>query len=85
MSQSNVRVVKSRRVTWACSKYVRNKNAYKILVGKLKGRIHSEDLGVEKVKVKVKLSMCLTKHHAMNTYWGRCIVQRILDLGSRRK
>jgi hypothetical protein len=21
-------------------------------------------------EVKVKLSMCLTKHHAMNTYWG---------------
>jgi hypothetical protein len=23
-----------------------------------------------KVKVKVKLSLCLTKHHAMKTYWG---------------
>jgi hypothetical protein len=23
-----------------------------------------------KVKVKIKLSLCLTKHHAMNTYWG---------------
>jgi len=22
-----------------------------------------------KVKVKVKLSLCLTKHHAMMTYW----------------
>jgi hypothetical protein len=22
------------------------------------------------VKVKVKLSLCLTKHHAMKTYWG---------------
>jgi uncharacterized protein (DUF362 family) len=22
-----------------------------------------------KVKVKVKLSLCLTKHHAMKTYW----------------
>jgi hypothetical protein len=21
-------------------------------------------------KVKVKLSLCLTKHHAMKTYWG---------------
>jgi hypothetical protein len=23
-----------------------------------------------KAKVKVKLSLCLTKHHAMKTYWG---------------
>jgi hypothetical protein len=23
-----------------------------------------------KVKAKVKLSLCLTKHHAMKTYWG---------------
>jgi hypothetical protein len=23
-----------------------------------------------KVKVKVKLSLCLTKHNAMKTYWG---------------
>jgi hypothetical protein len=22
------------------------------------------------VQVEVKLSLCLTKHHAMNTYWG---------------
>jgi hypothetical protein len=28
--------------------------------------------GIElgKVKVKVKLSLFLTKHHAMKTYWG---------------
>jgi hypothetical protein len=25
---------------------------------------------VVKVKVKVKLSLCLTKHHAMKMYWG---------------
>jgi hypothetical protein len=25
---------------------------------------------VEKLKVKVKLSLCVTKHHAMKTYWG---------------
>jgi hypothetical protein len=25
--------------------------------------------GIE-VKVKVKLSLCLTKHHTMKTYWG---------------
>jgi hypothetical protein len=35
-------------------------------------------------KVKVKLSLCLTKHHAMKTYWGNGgIVPRILDLGTR--
>jgi hypothetical protein len=24
-----------------------------------------------KVKVKGKVSLCLTKHHAMKTYWGQ--------------
>jgi hypothetical protein len=37
-----------------------------------------------KAKVKVKLSLCLTKHHAMKTYWGSgSIAPRILDLGTR--
>jgi hypothetical protein len=32
--------------------------------------------------IKVKLSLCLTKHHAMKTYWGSgYIAPRILDLG----
>jgi hypothetical protein len=36
------------------------------------------------VKVKVKLSLLLTKHNAMKTYWGSgCIAPRILDLGTR--
>jgi hypothetical protein len=36
------------------------------------------------VKVKVKLSVCLTKHHAMETYWGSGgITPLILDLGTR--
>jgi hypothetical protein len=35
-------------------------------------------------KVKVKLSLCLTKHQAMKTYWGSGgIAPRILDLGTR--
>jgi hypothetical protein len=35
-------------------------------------------------KVKVKLSLCLTKHHAMKTYGGsEGIAPRILDLGTR--
>jgi uncharacterized protein YceK len=39
--------------------------------------------GVEGVKVKVKLSLCLTKHHAMKTYWGSVgIAPCILDLGT---
>jgi hypothetical protein len=34
--------------------------------------------------VKVKLSLCLTKHHAMKTYYrSGGIAPRILDLGSR--
>jgi hypothetical protein len=33
---------------------------------------------------KVKLSLCLTKHHAMKTYWGSGgIAPRILDFGTR--
>jgi hypothetical protein len=36
------------------------------------------------IKVKVKLSLCLTKHHAMKGYWGSGgIAPRILDLGTR--
>jgi hypothetical protein len=35
-------------------------------------------------KVKVKLSLCLTQHHAMKTYWGSGgIAPRILDFGTR--
>jgi hypothetical protein len=35
---------------------------------------------------KVKLSLCLTKQHAMKTYWGSgSIAPRILDLGTRWK
>jgi hypothetical protein len=35
-------------------------------------------------KVKVKLSLSLTKHHAMKTYWGSGgIAPFILDLGTR--
>jgi hypothetical protein len=33
---------------------------------------------------KVKLSLCLTKHHAMKTYWGSGgLTSHILDLGTR--
>jgi hypothetical protein len=35
-------------------------------------------------EVKVKLSLCLTKHHAMKTYWGSGdIAPHFLDLGTR--
>jgi hypothetical protein len=34
--------------------------------------------------VNIKLSMCLTKHHAMKTYWGSgSIAPCILDLSTR--
>jgi hypothetical protein len=33
--------------------------------------------------VKLKLSLCLTKHHAMKTYWGSgCVASRTLNLGT---
>jgi hypothetical protein len=36
------------------------------------------------IKVKVKFSLCLTKHHAMKTYRGsRGIAALILDIGTR--
>jgi hypothetical protein len=35
---------------------------------------------INKGKVKVNLSLCLIKHHAMKTYWGSgCIAPRILS------
>jgi hypothetical protein len=39
---------------------------------------------VNNKRQKVKLSLCLTKHHAMKAYWGRGgIASRIIDLGTR--
>jgi hypothetical protein len=37
-----------------------------------------------KIKAKVKLSLCLNKHHAMKTYWENGdIAPRIPDLSAR--
>jgi hypothetical protein len=37
-----------------------------------------------KVKVKIKLSLCLTTHHAMKTYWGVEVkFHEFFDLGTR--
>jgi len=33
----------------------------------------------------LKLSLCLTKHHAIKTYWGRGILPRVPDLDTRRR
>jgi hypothetical protein len=42
------------------------------------------DIMYYKGKLKVKLSLCLTKYHAMKTYWGSgSRAQRSLDLGTR--
>jgi hypothetical protein len=42
------------------------------------------DKGYWKVKVKIKLSLCLTKHYAVKAYWGSGgIAPHILDLGTR--
>jgi hypothetical protein len=39
---------------------------------------------IHSIKVKVKLSLCLTKHRAMKTYWeSGNIGPRIIDLGTR--
>jgi hypothetical protein len=36
--------------------------------------------------INCKLSLCLTKHHAMKTYWRNGgLAPRILDLGTRRR
>jgi hypothetical protein len=40
--------------------------------------------GKDEKKVKLKFSLCLTKHHAMKTYWGSGdTAPRILDFGTR--
>jgi hypothetical protein len=37
-------------------------------------------------KVKVKLSLCLTKHYAMKAYWGVEVqLHPFFDLGTRRR
>jgi hypothetical protein len=46
--------------------------------------LNPEHLSNRTIKEKVKLSLCLTKHHAMKTYWENGgIVPHILDLGIR--
>jgi hypothetical protein len=38
---------------------------------------------IDDILSKVNLSLCLTKHHAMKTYWGSGgIAPRILNLGA---
>jgi hypothetical protein len=49
--------------------------AHNILIGKPEGiargrcKCRWED-NIRMVKVKVKLFLCLTKHHAVKAYWG---------------
>jgi hypothetical protein len=39
---------------------------------------------IKTVSGKVKLSLCLTKHHAMKTYWGVEVkIHAFFDLGTR--
>jgi hypothetical protein len=50
--------------------------------------IHAVGLMGEEVKFvcKVKLSLCLTKHYAMKTYWGvEVYLHEFFDLGTRRR
>jgi hypothetical protein len=45
---------------------------------------HIQHIIYHKIKLKVKLPLCLTEHHAMNAYWGSgSIDPYILDLGTR--
>jgi hypothetical protein len=37
------------------------------------------------MKVKVKLSLCLTKHHTMKTLGSGGVAPRILDLSTKRE
>jgi hypothetical protein len=47
-SLNAIRVIKSRKMDGrACSTHGRDKNAYRIFIGNLKGREFSEDLGVD--------------------------------------
>jgi hypothetical protein len=46
--------------------------------------VHISDLRHHVFPTQLKLSLCLTKHHAMKTYWGRgSIAPRVLNRGSR--
>jgi len=59
------------------------RNSYRILVSKPQGK---RPTGREKFirELKVKLSLYLTKHHAMNKYWGTAgTAPCILNLGTR--
>jgi hypothetical protein len=63
----------------------KTENAYKILFIKHHWK---RSLWISRcrweVKVKVNLSLCLTKHHTMMTYWGNGgVALCILDLGTR--
>jgi hypothetical protein len=48
------------------------RNAYRVLVLTSEIQIQSKPqiYLFNSMFIKVKLSLCLTKHHAMKTYWG---------------
>jgi hypothetical protein len=46
-------------------------------------RINGDILGFKVGKVKVKLPLCLSKHHSVKTYWGMEVASRILNLDTR--
>jgi hypothetical protein len=58
-----------------------------IFISQLHDSEHADKRAVmqcTKVKVKLKLSLCLTKHHTVKTYWGSGgIARRILHFGTR--
>jgi len=43
-----------------------------------------QDISSKLLQKKIRLSLCLTKHHALKTYWGSGgTAPRILELGIR--
>jgi hypothetical protein len=74
----------SRRRHVSCFLKIPSKSIYKFQNKCLRIIIKIFCIGKQQMlpKVKVKLSLCLTKHHAMKAYWGSgCIAPRILNLG----
>jgi len=92
ISLNIIGVIKSRRGRWTghveCMGAMRN--ACKIFVGKPEGKrllgrpMHRLEDNIIIQKAKSKLSLCLTKHHAMKIHWGSGgVVPRIFDFSTR--
>jgi hypothetical protein len=69
--------------TAAATVFSEEEEEEKLIRGSVMAAIIFNNKNEKKVKVNVKLSLCLTKHHAMKTYWeSGGIAPRILELGT---